>query len=519
MSGTVPPTAVRVPRRRGTELLLTAAAVGICAYGYANVGLAAEGTVPPDTASRAAGLGALALAAHLVVRRCAPCADPLVLPVTVLLNGIGLVVVHRLDLDTPGPPAAPAQLMCSALGIVVFAVVLLVLRDHRLLRRRAGLLGVGALVLTAAPLFFPAVNGARLWIRAGGFSVQPSEFAKVMLAVFFAARLADVHRVAGGRRLPRGGGRRGKGKGKNKEEKGEGGERCRVVVSRRVLAPVVAVWLAGVGLLVAERDLGASLLLSGLFVVFLYVSLGRPGWVAAGLLPVVAGAVVVAALEPHVHGRLQEWLHPLAGYEAGEGTGQLAQSLFAFASGGLLGTGLGEGHSVMIGFAVKSDFVLATVGEELGLVGLTAVLLLYALLVTRGYRCGLALPDRFGRLLAVGLATLVGLQVFVIAGGVTGLVPLTGMAMPFLAQGGSSVVTNWIVVALFVRLSDAARAPVAMPAARPAAPRDEAREEARDEAREEAREEAADAVPAAGPEAAPAPAGAVADGVAGGAVR
>jgi cell division protein FtsW (lipid II flippase) len=158
-----------------------------------------------------------------------------------------------------------------------------------------------------------------------------------------------------------------------------------------------------------------------------------------------------------VHARVQDWLHPFASIEAGRGAGQLAQSLFAFAAGGALGTGLGLGHSILIGFAVKSDFILATAGEELGLAGLSALFLLYALLVERGYRAGLALRDPFGRLLAVGLASIVALQVFVIAGGVTGLIPLTGMAMPFLAQGGSSVVTNWIIVALLIRISDSAR--------------------------------------------------------------
>jgi cell division protein FtsW (lipid II flippase) len=227
----------------------------------------------------------------------------------------------------------------------------------------------------------------------------------------------------------------------------------------RVLGPIVAIWLLSVGVLVLERDLGTSLLFFGLFVVMLYVATGRTGWVAVGLLLAVAGAVVVGRYEPHVHSRVQDWLHPFASIDAGQGPGQLAQSLFAFAAGGLSGTGLGRGHSVLIGFAVKSDFVLATAGEELGLAGLSAIFLLYALLVTCGYRAGLALRDPFGRLLAIGLASILALQVFVIAGGVTGLIPLTGMAMPFLAQGGSSVVTNWIIVALLIRMSDSARRP------------------------------------------------------------
>jgi cell division protein FtsW (lipid II flippase) len=225
----------------------------------------------------------------------------------------------------------------------------------------------------------------------------------------------------------------------------------------RVLGPIVAVWLVSVGVLVLERDLGTSLLFFGLFVVMLYVTTGRLGWIAVGLLLASLGAVAVGWLEPHVHSRVEDWLHPFASIEAGQGPNQLAQSLFAFAAGGVTGTGLGLGHSVLIGFATKSDFILATAGEELGFLGLTAIFLLYALLVERGFRAGLVLRDQFGRLLAVGLSSLVALQVFVIAGGVTGLIPLTGMAMPFLAQGGSSVVTNWAIVALLIRLSDSAR--------------------------------------------------------------
>jgi cell division protein FtsW (lipid II flippase) len=195
----------------------------------------------------------------------------------------------------------------------------------------------------------------------------------------------------------------------------------------------------------------------GLFVVLLYVATGRTGWIAVGLLLAALGAVAVGWLEPHVHTRVEDWRHPFATIEAGQGPNQLAQSLFAFAAGGILGSGLGLGHSVLIGFAAKSDFILATAGEELGLAGLSAIFLLYGLLVERGFRAGLSLRDPFGRLLATGLASLVALQVFVIAGGVSGLIPLTGMAMPFLAQGGSSVVTNWTITALLIRLSDSAR--------------------------------------------------------------
>lgn len=435
----------RPARRRGVELSLLLCAVLVSVYGYACVGLARQGAVPPDAARYGAGLGALALVAHLAVRFRAPWADPLLLPIAVLLNGLGLVLIHRLDLETPEDVAAPTQLVWSGLGVALCVATVIALGDHRALRRHARACVTAALLLLCAPVFFPPVNGARIWIRVGELSLQPGEFAKVLLAVFFAAHLA-AHR----------------------EALAEAGRRTLGAVrlpARRAAGPVLGVWLLSMLVLVLERDLGTSLLFFGLFVVLLYVATGRVGWIAIGLALAAAGAYAVGTLVPHVHGRVEDWLDPYAGIAAGEGTGQLAQSLFAFGTGGVLGTGLGLGHSVLIGFAAKSDFILATAGEELGLVGLTALLLLYGLLVGRGFRAATGLDDAFGTLLAVGLSSIVALQVFVIAGGVTGLIPLTGMAMPFLAQGGSSVVTNWVIVALLIRLSHAARAPRPAPAA------------------------------------------------------
>ncbi|MFF4246463.1 FtsW/RodA/SpoVE family cell cycle protein [Streptomyces sp. NPDC001822] len=432
------PPELRLPKRRGVELSLLIGAVLISVYGYAAVGLARNDAVPPDVAGYGAGLGLLALLAHLAVRFRAPFADPLLLPIAVLLNGLGLVLIYRLDLETPRNQAATTQLIWSTLGVAFFIAVVVVLRDHRVLQRYAYLSVAVALVLLIVPIFFPAVNGAKIWIRVGGLSFQPGEFAKILLAVFFAAYLAANRNALAytGRRVWR-----------------------LQLPTGRVLGPIVAIWLLSVGVLVLERDLGTSLLFFGLFVILLYVATGRTGWIAVGLLLAAAGAFVVGSFEPHVHSRVEDWLDPYATIEAGQGPSQLAQSLFAFAAGGLFGTGLGLGHSILIGFAAKSDFILATAGEELGLAGLTAVFMLYALLVARGFRAGLALRDPFGRLLSIGLASILALQVFVIAGGVMGLIPLTGMPMPFLAQGGSSVVTNWIIVALLIRVSDVARTP------------------------------------------------------------
>ncbi|MFD7477612.1 FtsW/RodA/SpoVE family cell cycle protein [Streptomyces sp. NPDC059837] len=435
-----PPTpAVRLPRRRGIEFTLIVMAVLLSVFGYCAVGYARHGTVPPGAAIYGAGLGVLALLAHLAVRLRAPYADPLLLPIAVLLNGLGLVLIYRLDLETPGDRAGPVQLIWSTLGVALFIAAVLFLRDHRVLQRYTYVSVVTALGLLVLPILFPAVNGARIWIRIAGFSIQPGEFAKVLLAVFFAGYLAANRNALAyaGRPVWR-------------------FKRLQLPTGR-VLGPIVAIWLLSVVVLVLERDLGTSLLFFGLFVIMLYVATGRTGWIAVGLLLACVGAMAVGRLEPHVHSRVQDWLHPFATIDAGQGPNQLAQSLFAFAAGGMMGTGLGLGHSILIGFAAKSDFILATAGEELGLFGLCAIFLLYGLLVERGYRAGLALRDPFGRLLAIGLASILALQVFVIAGGVTGLIPLTGMAMPFLAQGGSSVVTNWIMVALLIRVSDSAR--------------------------------------------------------------
>ncbi|MYS24561.1 cell division protein FtsW, lipid II flippase [Streptomyces sp. DvalAA-14] len=452
-----PPPAPRPATRRGVELSLIVAAVAVSMAGWAEVGLAQGGRLPRGAAGYGGGLAALALLAHLAVRTRARYADPLLLPIAVLLNGLGLVLIHRLDLvPSLGPRAANSQLVWSAVGVGLFIAVVLALGDHRVLSRYAYVSVTAALALMALPICFPAVNGARIWIRFAGFSIQPGEFAKVLFTVFFAAYLS-ANRAAlayAGRPLLR-----------VRRPGRPGGPRWLQLPTGRVLGPVLAIWLASVAVLVLERDLGTSLLFFCLFVVMLYLATGRGGWIAVGLLLAAAGAFAAGSLDPHVHSRVQDWLHPFATIRAGLGPSQVAQSLFAFASGGVLGAGLGQGQSYLIGFAAKSDFILATAGEELGLAGLLVLFLLYALLVARGFAAGLALRDPFGRLLAAGLASLLALQVFVIAGGVMDLIPLTGMAMPFLAQGGSSVVTNWIIVALLIRASDRARRPDPAPAA------------------------------------------------------
>ncbi|WP_405726168.1 FtsW/RodA/SpoVE family cell cycle protein [Streptomyces sp. NBC_01537] len=447
ISNTTTITSVGAPSRRNTELALLVFAVLIPVFAYANVGLAKDGSLPAGLLAYGAGLGTLAGVAHLLVRKFAKYADPLMLPIATLLNGMGLVLIWRLDQEPSlGAAMAPSQLLWSTLGVALFVGVLVFLKDHRILQRYTYISMVLALVLLVLPVFFPGINGAKIWITIPGVgSLQPGEFAKIIITVFFAGylmvkrdALALASRRFMGLYLPRG----------------------------RDLGPILVIWAISLLILVFETDLGTSLLFFGLFVIMLYVATERTSWIVFGLLLSAGGAVFVSTFEAHVQDRVQNWLHPLALVNGG--VTETAQTMYAFGSGGLFGSGLGQGYSRLIGgIAPKSDYILATVGEELGLTGLMAVLLLYGLLIERGVRTALAARDPFGKLLAIGLSGAFALQVFVVAGGVTGLIPLTGMTMPFLAQGGSSVIANWALVAILLRISDTARRPAPSPAPSP----------------------------------------------------
>ncbi|MFJ8753829.1 FtsW/RodA/SpoVE family cell cycle protein [Streptomyces sp. NPDC102441] len=445
--------AIDAPSRRNTELVLVAFAVLISVFAYANVGLALNGELPAGMLGYGLGLALLGGVAHLAVRRFAPYSDPLLLPLATLLNGLGLAFIWRLDQSErfqalkTFAPAASKQLMFSAVGVALLVVVLIVLKDHRILQRYTYISMLVALFLLILPMFFPAVNGAKIWINIPGVgTIQPGEFAKIIIAVFFAGylmvkrdALALASRRFMGLYLPRG----------------------------RDLGPILMVWAFSILILVFETDLGSSLLFFGMFVVMLYVATERTSWIVFGLLMSGAGAVGVATFEKHVQDRVTAWLDPFAGWGEIAASEQMAKSLMAFGSGGTLGTGLGQGNSDLIGFAANSDFILATVGEELGLAGMMAVLLVYGLIVERGVRTALAARDPFGKLLAIGLSGSFAIQVFVVAGGVMGLIPLTGMTMPFLAAGGSSVIANWALVGILIRISDTARRPAPAPAPSP----------------------------------------------------
>ncbi|WP_456600272.1 FtsW/RodA/SpoVE family cell cycle protein [Blastococcus sp. SYSU DS0616] len=443
--------AAETPTRRGTEALLLAFAVLITVAAQAIVDLTVTGELRPEMAGFSVWITALWVVAHLVVRRWAAYADPLLLPAVALLVGLGLAVIHRLDLaagqvgSTVTREDAPVQLVWATLGVALFVAVLVVVRDHRILSRFAYTLALIGLVLLAIPAVLPAsiseVNGAKIWIRVAGFSIQPGEFAKICLVVFFAAYLVDkrdvlalASRKVAGVELPRG----------------------------RDLGPVLLAWIVSILVLVFERDLGSSLLLFGIFVVMLYVATERASWLFIGLGLFAGGAFIAYQIFSHVQARVNTWLDPSAHYD---GAGyQLMQSLFGLGTGGLFGAGLGGGRPDQVPVA-KSDFIAAAVGEELGLFGLVAVIVVYLILVERGLRTSLVVRDAFGKLLATGLAFAIAWQVFVVLGGVTGLLPLTGLTTPFLAYGGSSLVANFVLVALLVRISDAARRPATQHAA------------------------------------------------------
>jgi cell division protein FtsW (lipid II flippase) len=381
------------------------------------------------------------------------------LPAVTLLNGLGLALISRLDVAYAErarqagralpAPSAPQQLVWTTVGVALFVLVVVLVRDHRRLQRytyTAGMVGIGLLLLPLLPGLGVQVNGARIWIRAFGLSFQPGEAAKVVLIVAFAGylvRTRDQLALAGrrflGLDLPR----------------------------ARDLGPLLAMWAVSLGLLVFQRDLGTSLLFFGVFVVLLYVATERPSWLVVGTALFLGGAWLSAELFSHVQRRVEGWLDPFGDVDANY---QIVQALYGLAYGGILGRGLGQGRPDLVPYA-NSDFIMAALGEELGLTGVMAVVLVYGLVVERGLRTALVARDPFGKLLAVGLATSLALQVFIVVGGVTKLIPLTGLTTPFLSLGGSSLVMNWVLVALLLRVSDAARRPA--PGAAP--PPDEAR--------------------------------------------
>ncbi|MCV7178079.1 FtsW/RodA/SpoVE family cell cycle protein [Mycolicibacterium sphagni] len=434
-------------RARRSELALLGYAIAVTAAGLTIVTSTLQSPGRPAVGAIVV-LAAALLCAHGTVRRFAPDADPVLLPVAALLNGLGLVMIYRLGVsqeDTTLLNPGLAQLMWTVVGIGAFCGVLIAVRDHQIFARYGYLCGSAGLLLLAIPAVLPAAvaeqNGAKLWIRLWGLSIEPAEFAKILLIIFMSAVLVakrDLFEYAGTRaaflNLPR----------------------------PRDLAPLAAALIIAMIVMVFETDLGAALLVYLTFLTMVYIATARVGWVLIGIGVFAAASVVAYHIFRHVQIRVHNWVDPFADPD---NTGyQMVQSMFSFATGGLMGTGLGQGQPELIPVA-SSDFITAAFGEELGLVGLSAVVLLYGILTLRGLRTAIAVRDSFGKLLSAGLATTLGLQVFLTVGGVTNLLPQTGLTTPWLSYGGSSLVANYVLLAIVLRVSDAARRPVRSPRA------------------------------------------------------
>ncbi|GAA2159482.1 cell elongation-specific peptidoglycan biosynthesis regulator RodA [Humibacillus xanthopallidus] len=429
--------------RRNSELGLLVLAIGIVLLAWVTTDLNRNGTVPANIIPIAGGFTVLVLSVHVVLRWKAAYADPVLLPIATVLNGLGLVMIHRLDLargklGTDGD--AYRQIIWTTLGVALAIAVIIALRDHRLLRRYTYVsmaVGFVLLLLPLVPGLGQTINGSQIWISLGPLNFQPGEFAKIALAIFFAGYLVqtrDVLSLAGKRVLgftfPRG----------------------------RDLGPILVAWLLAVLILVFQKDLGTALLFFGLFVAMLYVATERVSWIAIGLL--LFGVAVFFALSAFTHfqKRVDLWLDPFSPQNL-ERSNQLANGLWGMASGGLTGTGLGAGRPWLTSFA-ESDFIFSSLGEELGLFGSVAILVLYLIFCERGVRTALGVRDGFGKLLAIGLTFSVAFQLFIVIGGVTRVIPLTGLTTPFMSLGGSSLLANWVIVALLLRISDQARRPM-----------------------------------------------------------
>ena len=437
--------------RRRTELIMLVFAFALVAFAFANVGYSLTGKLPSSLGEYLGAFVVITVLGHLAIRRLAPWADPLLLPLAAMLNGLGIVMVYRLAaqgslLTAPlSSSATGIQIVYTAIGVGCFIAVLAVVREPRVLQRYTYTLGALGLLLLALPALLPAsiseVYGAKIQLRVGTFTLQPEEFAKLALAISFAGYLVakrDVLALAGRRVLG-------------------------IVLPRaRDLGPILVIWTASLLLLVFESDVGTSAVFMGLFVAMLYIATSRTSWLLLGFIMFVAGAYAASKLFSHVGERFQIWLHPFTGQNPSHNAYQLVQGLYGMGSGGLLGKGLGGGQPYITPL-VQSDLVFTAFGEELGLAGVMAILLIYGLIVQRGLRTAMLVKDPFSKLLAGGLSFMLALQVFVIVGGVTRLIPLTGITTPFLSQGGSSLVASWILIALLIRISDAARRPPPRP--------------------------------------------------------
>ena len=432
--------------RRRTELGLILVVVLITAGAYALAGLGKNSEMPANIGPFLGVILGLLVAAHIAVRKLAPNADGILLPLAALLNGVGYVFIVRLDeAQEEGGQLAGLQSLWTAVGIGAFIVTLLFVRRARDLERYRytfAVVGIVLLILPLFPVIGRTINGSRIWISIGPVNFQPGEAAKIVLAIFFAGYLVEKRELLalstfrlGPLHLP----------------------------DPKYLGPVVLAWGASLVVMTLEKDLGSSLLFFFLFVVMLWVSTGRTTYVTVGTSLFAMGAFFAWSQFSHVRDRVDIWLDP---WPVAKDAGfQVVEASFALADGGIAGTGIGLGTPTRIP-EVETDFIFAAIGEELGLLGGTAILCAYILMVGAGLRIALRADSAFDTLLATGLTTLLGIQAFIIIGGVTRVLPLTGVTLPFVSYGGSSLVLNYALLALLLRISDnSVKPPTAAPAA------------------------------------------------------
>ena len=414
---------------RTRELLNLLVVGALTSLGFASVYIARQEEVSTESLSYAAFFIGIYLVAHVVARLTVPYADPYLLPIASLLTAIGLTEIYRLD-----PDDAFRQGLWVVIAVAFFAATLVAFRrDYRQLERYRYLFGVGAivlLVLPALPVIGRTVNGARLWIELGPLTFQPGELAKLMLIVFLAGYLREKREVLA--------------QGRPKD-----------------FGPLLAIWGGAMLVLVQTNDLGSALLYFGIFLGMLYVATARASFAVAGVALFLAGAAAVYQVVPRVAERISVWLDPWSDVD-GDGY-QLVQSLYSIANGGFGGTGLGRGTFTTTGGDqlipyLSTDFIYSAIAQELGLVGTSALLLVYMLFVVRGFRTALLADDGFSKLLAAGLTFAFALQTFIILGGILRLIPLTGITLPFVSYGGSSVLANFVVLAGLMLVSNRAHA-------------------------------------------------------------
>lgn len=428
------PEAAPLPARRRTELGLLFLVVVLTGGLYALAGFGKAGNLPANMGIFLAILFALLLLAHLGMRRLAPNADPILLPVAGLLNGMGYVFIARLSNHE-----ARLQAFWTFIGIAVFIGTLFVVKRARDLERYRytwAFLGLGLLLLPLVPGIGENINGARLWIHLGSFNFQPGELAKLALAVFFASIMVERADL-----LSRGTRRIGR----------------FLVLDPRYLAPIVGAWAISLLIFFAENDLGSSFLFFALFIGMLWVATGRMYYLGLGVGLFVVGAYFALNVMHHAQSRVQSWLDPWAHAQT---TGyQIIQGIFEIAGGGLWGQGPGQSSAGHIPEA-STDLIFSVIAGELGLIGAAALLIAYMLMVGTGLRVAVRCDNPFEKLLAAGLALVIGVQTFVIVGGVTRLIPLTGITLPFVSYGGSSLIANYILLALLVRISHDVETPL-----------------------------------------------------------